>query len=274
MKSIISLKVENMIKKIKATASVLTYNNQDTLKRCLDSIKEFDEIIISDGGSTDSTLKIAQAYNCKIIKQSAKGKITDFAKERNRLIKLAKHDWLFFIDSDESASKELIREVRKIVHHNKPGGVQFQFKVFFNQRIIKWYASYPGWRICLFHKQTKAKFVKPVHEKLRFKPEYKILSINAPFYRHWNDEYVNNYWQDMDYYLKLEEKNAKKFTDSDYWKSVLFYLKVITGRVIRVIYFRLFKPKTECMPIIVECNKIIYYLKVLFRISLIQVKKL
>jgi glycosyltransferase involved in cell wall biosynthesis len=48
-----------------------TYNSAKTLSFCLDSIKNQDyngdiEIIIANGGSTDSTLEIAQKYTDKI----------------------------------------------------------------------------------------------------------------------------------------------------------------------------------------------------------------
>jgi len=43
-----------------------TYNSERTLQDCLESIKHQDypdvEIIIADGGSTDSTLEIARNY--------------------------------------------------------------------------------------------------------------------------------------------------------------------------------------------------------------------
>lgn len=40
--------------------------------------------------------------------------ITDFAKERNELLKKAKNDWVFFVDTDETVSKDLETEISNI----------------------------------------------------------------------------------------------------------------------------------------------------------------
>jgi len=68
---------------------------EQTLKR-LHSIKckVEKEIIVSDGGSTDKTVEIAEKY--AIIVYSEKGK----AKQLNRAVKLAKGDILFFAHAD------------------------------------------------------------------------------------------------------------------------------------------------------------------------------
>lgn len=73
-------------------------NEEKYLPLLLESIKKqkfFDyEIIISDAGSHDKTLEIAQKYNCKIIKGGLP------AKGRNEGAKIAKGDLLFFCDAD------------------------------------------------------------------------------------------------------------------------------------------------------------------------------
>lgn len=49
----------------------------------------------------------------EIVTLNKKG-ITDFALERNILLKKSKSDWLFFVDSDESVSKELANEISNL----------------------------------------------------------------------------------------------------------------------------------------------------------------
>ena len=50
---------------VNATVAILTLNSSKTIFRCLNNLVQFDEIIILDGGSVDSTLKIAKRFNCK-----------------------------------------------------------------------------------------------------------------------------------------------------------------------------------------------------------------
>ena len=78
-----------------------TYNSAKTLTSCLDSIKTQDyqgeiEIIIADGGSTDSTLVIAQKYTDKIypnpLKTGEAGKAAGVKQAKNEIIALIDSD--------------------------------------------------------------------------------------------------------------------------------------------------------------------------------------
>lgn len=44
-----------------------TYNAEQYLARVLETVKDFDEIVVCDMESTDNTLKIAEQYGCKIV---------------------------------------------------------------------------------------------------------------------------------------------------------------------------------------------------------------
>lgn len=44
-----------------------TYNAEQYLARVLETVKDFDEIVVCDMESTDKTLKIAEQYGCKIV---------------------------------------------------------------------------------------------------------------------------------------------------------------------------------------------------------------
>lgn len=81
-----------------------TYNNEKILRKCLESVKDFDEIVICDMYSTDRTLEIAKEYNCKIVMHEHLG-WADPA--RNFAIQQASKEWVLVVDSDEQITKEL-----------------------------------------------------------------------------------------------------------------------------------------------------------------------
>ncbi len=88
----------------KISIVINTYNCEKTFKECLESVKDFDEIVVCDMYSTDKTLEIAKEYNCKIIMHENVG-YADPA--RNYAISNASNEWVFVIDSDEVVPKEL-----------------------------------------------------------------------------------------------------------------------------------------------------------------------
>lgn len=90
------------LKKITATCVVLTYNEERCIKRCLEHIIEvFDEIIIIDTGSNDSTKKIISEFRNQKIKLFDFKWCDNFSKVRNFGIDQASSDWIVFIDADE-----------------------------------------------------------------------------------------------------------------------------------------------------------------------------
>ena len=51
---------------IKASVYIICKNEEKHIKRVLESVKDFDEIILVDSGSTDNTLEIAKDYTKNI----------------------------------------------------------------------------------------------------------------------------------------------------------------------------------------------------------------
>ena len=51
----------------KISVVINTYNAEKFLKRVLDSVKDFDEIVVCDMESTDNTVAIAKEYGCKVV---------------------------------------------------------------------------------------------------------------------------------------------------------------------------------------------------------------
>ena len=86
----------------KISVVINTYNASKFLARVLDSVKDFDEIVICDMESTDDTLEIAQRYGCKIV---------TFKKEGVSIVEPARQ---FAIDADEGGKAiELLLAVYK-----------------------------------------------------------------------------------------------------------------------------------------------------------------
>lgn len=162
--------------KIPCSVEILTRNSGKTLERCLESVKDFAEIIVLDGNSTDNTLEIARKYGAKIYKQyetdEPEVRIKDYAEVRNKGLRLASYDWFMYIDSDEYLSREAVEEIRGVIENpNSSLHVFWQpRKYVLEEKIIDCATTYPNQQIRFFHKDFVDKFIKQVHEKIKVKP--------------------------------------------------------------------------------------------------------
>ena len=92
--------------KQKISAVINTYNAERHLARVLESLKDFDEIVVCDMESSDSTLEIARQYGCKIvIFPKGNNKICEPA--RDFAIQSASNEWVLVVDADEIVPKDL-----------------------------------------------------------------------------------------------------------------------------------------------------------------------
>ena len=78
------------MKKLPFSVCIITKNNAKTLERCLQSASNyFDEIVMADTGSSDSTKEIARRYTNQIFDFTWNN---NFADARNFAIKKATND--------------------------------------------------------------------------------------------------------------------------------------------------------------------------------------
>ncbi len=89
---------------------LVAQNEQQNLPRCLRSVRDLaDEIILVDGGSTDSTQQIAREFGAKVFTRP----FTNHADQKNYAALLASQDWIFLLDADEELSDQLKESVRQ-----------------------------------------------------------------------------------------------------------------------------------------------------------------
>lgn len=84
---------------MKISAVLIVKNEEALLGRCLQSIKNADEIIVCDTGSTDRTIEIAKEHGAKVFTDFTW--CDDFAKARNHAKSKATGSYILSIDADE-----------------------------------------------------------------------------------------------------------------------------------------------------------------------------
>jgi glycosyltransferase involved in cell wall biosynthesis len=155
---------------------LLTRNNAATLPAYFASMRDVDDIIVLDGGSTDATLEIARAQrNVRIFRQNPAfldddGRIIDFSSVRNEGYALARHPWILCVDADEEASPELLREVRRVVAEGRPGVYYVRRRFTHGGKPVVAFEKSVTDHVRLFHRSVVRGCVRPVHERLDVLP--------------------------------------------------------------------------------------------------------
>ncbi|MEA3489279.1 MAG: glycosyltransferase family 2 protein [Candidatus Omnitrophota bacterium] len=97
----------------KLSVVILTKNEEDKIRNCLESIKWVDEIVVVDGFSTDGTVDICKEYGARIVQHEFEG---DFGEERNIGIDNSSGDWILQLDADEVVTGPFRDRVMKILN--------------------------------------------------------------------------------------------------------------------------------------------------------------
>jgi glycosyltransferase involved in cell wall biosynthesis len=110
----------------KKTLSVVlaTFNEEENLAACLDSVKGVaDEIVVVDGTSLDKTVEIAKNYGAKVL---VKDNPQMFHINKQKAIDMATSDWILQLDADERVSPKLAAEIKEIIEISEPELEEYQ----------------------------------------------------------------------------------------------------------------------------------------------------
>jgi glycosyltransferase involved in cell wall biosynthesis len=120
-------RMENKIKVNKTlSVCIITQNEADRIRRCLDSIKSLaDEIIVFDSGSHDRTVDIVKEYTNKVWVTDWPG----YGAQRQRSLAKATKDWVLIIDADEWLDSTLQNEILNVLISEKLEYVGFKLKL-------------------------------------------------------------------------------------------------------------------------------------------------
>ena len=157
---------------------VATYNEEENIKDCLESAKDFvDEIVIIDGSSQDKTARIAKSYTSKVFMVPNQ---MMFHKNKQLGLDKASGDWILQLDADERLTLELKNEIKERIKKDKEeiDGYFIPRKNYFLAKFLKKGGQYPDYVIRLV-KKNKAFFpCKSVHEQIEVSGKIGYLTNN------------------------------------------------------------------------------------------------
>lgn len=151
------------------SAIVITKNEEQMIEDCLLSLKFCDELIVVDTGNTDKTNEIAKQHGAKVI--FSKG--GNYAQWRNSGLKVARGEWVIYVDADERVTPLLREEIRKITSESV---VHSTYAIGRLSVILGKQMNYGGWGsnrnlphnswvIRLFRKSDLSRYEGELHEQ-------------------------------------------------------------------------------------------------------------
>ena len=147
---------------------MIVKNEEKLLRRCLDSLKGlYDELVIVDTGSTDSTKDIAWEYTREVYDFEW---VNDFAAARNFAFSKCSKDYIYTVDADEvidDANREQF-EVLKQYLDPKYEIVKMWYLTPINFNDANGYER--EYRPKLFKRLRSWTWIDPVHESMRLEP--------------------------------------------------------------------------------------------------------
>jgi len=148
----------------KLSVAIITFNEEENIRRTLESIQWADEIVVVDSGSTDNTVAICREYTNIVMHQDWRG----FAAQKNLAIEKTSGDWVLSLDADEPVEPELAEEIRRIIASpDGCDGYQIPRKTFFLGQLIRHGGWYPDYNLRLIRK-GKGRFAeRAVHEAIQ-----------------------------------------------------------------------------------------------------------
>ena len=118
---------------MKISVYIITYNEVDKIRDCINSILWADEIIVADSNSSDGTTEIAEELGAKIIQIPFNG----YGDLRNQTINHCNGDWIFSLDSDERCTEKVRDEILSLIQNAPLDIYRVPRKNFFMGKWIK-----------------------------------------------------------------------------------------------------------------------------------------
>lgn len=193
------------------TLAILAKNEEKNIETCIKSFADVtDDILVLDDDSADATVPLAQATGARVAKAP---KTISFAARRNECLRLAKYDWVLFIDADERPGKNLIAWLSSF----EPKGNIAAYRIsrvdhFWNTDLKRGEvaSAYSGGIKRLIDRKF-AKFEGIVHEDAKLSQGFRDEKSGGVLI-HYPHETVSEFIRDINYYstLRADELLYKK----------------------------------------------------------------
>jgi glycosyltransferase involved in cell wall biosynthesis len=207
---------------------IICYNEERNIRRCLEGLDDFGEIVVVDSFSTDRTTQIAGEFPAVIYQRP----YVSAAKQKNWAITMARNEWVLILDSDEALTTELKAEIAGLSPDGRIKGYWIRRRSEYLGRKIR----HCGWQrdkvLRLLHKPAGRYDETEVHEEIRLNGTAGMLSHPLEHYP----------YTDITQHLKkindYTSRGARDYVERGGWLPILNSLLHPPFRFIRMYLFQ------------------------------------
>ncbi len=146
------------------SVAIITWNEEERLRACLESMAWASEIVVVDAESTDKTVAIAREFTDRVWARPWGG----FAAQKNFALDQTTEEWVLSLDADERVTPELRAEIERVLEtHGPADGYAVPRKNFFWGVWVRHGGLYPDWQLRLFRRGRARVVERPVHESVQ-----------------------------------------------------------------------------------------------------------
>ncbi|MBI5212282.1 MAG: glycosyltransferase family 2 protein [Nitrospirae bacterium] len=155
---------------IPVSVVIITKDEEINIGDALESVKDFEDVVVVDSFSNDRTVEICRQYTDRVFQREWQG----YAKQKQTAVDYAQKSWVLLLDADERVTPELKKEITEKITLNSElqtlnsscSGFYIPRKNFFLGRWIRHSGWWPDYTLRLFKKEVSGLEPRAVHEKV------------------------------------------------------------------------------------------------------------
>ena len=186
----------------KISVTIITHNEEENIRDCLESVKWADEIVVVDSGSADRTVEICKGYTAKVFFNAWVG----MKEQKQCAVEKASNIWIFSIDADERATEGIkqfiLRELKNPIHD----GYRFPRENYFLGKWLKHGGWYPDHVLRLFRKDRGSFGGINPHDKVVIESG-RIHTVKIPII-HYTYKSISQYLMKQNMYSSISAKES------------------------------------------------------------------
>lgn len=183
---------------------IITYNEIEYIKECIDSVIFADEIIVVDSFSNDGTWEYLQGRPEVTAQQHP---FENFTKQKSYALSQTTNDWIYFFDADERVTPRLQKEIIQTINDPNSCDAYWNYRSFMFQNERLYFSGWQTDKVYRLFRKSRCSFVEDriVHETLEVRGTEGKLKEKLLHYSYKNYE---DYKGKMIRYGQLKAKQA------------------------------------------------------------------